>query len=348
MSSIISKSAPGAVPANVREHFEKFGHSARSWFTTSSHKIDVSIPDGRVLMLMMTPARLLSQQITPGVDGATPSRSFIPELFDLAERHGLTGAAMAFNSCPRSTAGCAMGCLTHSGHGGLGITVPAARGRRTLAFLADPSLTARATLWAIGPHYRAARKAGETLAVRLNGTSDLPWHSIGFDVSPSEVIGLRERYGIEIEPGSHTLPEILRGLDGAINYEYSKHAVPVLKKMRAAGVDVTASFAADRDNGCHEAIEALRHGFRIAVPVDIAKGDAIPAMMTISSATDTVRVPCVDGDKSDHRYLDGDSVAVILRTKNSRGADHNISDKFTLRGHESPQDLADGLVFFRW
>ena len=117
--------------------------------------------------------------------------------------------------------------------------------------------------------------------------------------------------------------------------------------MRQAGVDVTASFAADRPTACRDGLAALREGFRLAIPVAIKKGAPIPDRVTISARGESITVPTVDGDQTDHRYLDPHAVAVILRTKLSRGAGP-VADLFSLRGHESAQPLADGAVSLSW
>ena len=147
------------------------------------------------------------------------------------------------------------------------------------------------------------------------------------------------------------ITERLAANPGLTVYEYSKAPTsgPLgLIAQRAAGVDVTASFAADRPTACRDGLAALREGFRLAIPVAILKGAHIPSSVTISAGGKSITIPTVDGDLSDHRYLDPPGpVAVILRTKLSRGAGP-VADLFSLRGHESAQPLADGAVSLSW
>lgn len=359
MPSLIHAATPGAIPSDVRDLLARFGFSLPKLLTTSNPKLNKgeALGHGRGLILHHLPARALARAITPGNEGSTTARGFIPSLLELAEREGLTAAALAHNGCPWMTAGCGSaegGCLNFSGHGGMGQTVAAARGRRTLGMLANPEAYARALLWSIARHYAAARLAGENLAVRLRGTDEGPamgWHRLPVNVTPGEALSLRERYGLEVSP--HTaapITERLAANSGLAVYEYSKGPVQGelgLISQRDHGVDVTSSFAADRGTCCRDALQSLREGFRLAIPVAIKRGAPIPDRVTISAGGESITVPTVDGDQTDHRYLDPHAVAVILRTKTSRGAGP-VADLFSLRGHESAQPLADGIVSLSW
>jgi len=361
MPSLIHRATPGAIPHDVRDLLARFGFSLPKLLTTSNPKTmkGEALGHGRGLILHHLPAKALARAIRPGTEGATPARGHIPSLLELAEREGLTAAALAHNGCPWATAGCGSaegGCLNFSGHGGLGSTVSAARGRRTLGMIWNPEIYARAVLWSIARHYAAARLAGENLAVRMRGTDEGPnfaggWHGMPVHITPGEALSLRERYGFETSP--HTaapITERLAANPGLTGYEYSKATIRGdlgLIAQRAAGVDVTASFAADRSTACRDGLAALREGFRLAIPVAIKKGAPIPDRVTISAGGESITVLTVDGDQTDHRYLDPHGVAVILRTKLSRGAGP-VADLFSLRGHESAQPLADGAVTLFW
>jgi len=117
-----------------------------------------------------------------------------------------------------------------------------------------------------------------------------------------------------------------------------------LRAWRAAGWDVTASFAADRVTSCPDAVAAAREGFRVAIPVAISKGQSIPSRVVISCGGGSVSLQAVDGDTSDARFLDG-CHAVILRAKRSRGADPVAASRFILP-NRSRVDLACGSVEF--
>ena len=353
MPALINPSRPCAVPADARALLQRFGLTTATLLTSDrqSPKLSKGQAEARAVILHHLPARALAAAITPATDGATPARSFIPCLFELAELNGLTRAARKHDGCPWATSGCAMGCLNWSGHGGLNVSVAAARGRRTLALLADPAAYGRAVLWSVLRHLLRARRDGLPLAVRLRGTDDHPWHRHAVPISEAEAEAIAARYGVDVPPGVHTMAARLAALPELRPYEYSKAptAGPLgLIAQRDAGpIDVTASFAADRATAAADGIAAIRAGFRLAVPVALRKGDPVPSHLTLAAGGEAVTVPAIDGDQSDHRWADPHGVAVILRTKRSRGAGPE-ADAFSLAAHGLPQYLADGHAMLAW
>jgi len=154
-----------------------------------------------------------------------------------------------------------------------------------------------------------------------------------------------------VVPGVETMAARLAALPELRPYEYSKAptAGPLgLIAQRDAGpIDVTASFAADRATAAADGIAAIRAGFRLAVPVALRKGDPVPSHLTLAAGGEAVTVAAIDGDQSDHRWADPHGVAVILRTKRSRGAGPE-ADAFSLAAHGLPQYLADGHAMLAW
>ena len=352
MPAPINPSRPCAVPQDARQLLQRFGLTTATLLTSDrqSPKLSKGHAEARAVILHHLPARALAAAITPATDGATPARSFVPALFELAEVHGLTRAARKHDGCPWATNGCAMGCLNWSGHGGLNVSVAAARGRRTLAMLADPAAYGRAVLWSVLRHLLRARRDGLPLAVRLRGTDDHPWHRHAVPISEAEAEAIAARYGVDVAPGVETMAARLAALPELRPYEYSKAptAGPLgLIAQRDAGADVTASFAADRATAAADGIAAIRAGFRLAVPVALRKGDPVPSHLTLASGGEAVTVAAIDGDQSDHRWADPHGVAVILRTKRSRGAGPE-ADAFSLAAHGMPQHLADGSALLTW
>ena len=352
MPALINPSRPCAVPADARALLQRFGLTTATLLTTDrqSPKLIKGQALARAVILHHLPARALAAAITPATDGATPARSFVPALLELAEVNGLTAAARRHDGCPWSTSGCAMGCLNWSGHGGLNVSVAAARGRRTLALLADPTAYGRAVWWSVLRHLLRARRDRLPLAVRLRGTDDHPWHRHAVPISEAEAEGIAQRYGVDVTPGIETMAARLAAMVELRPYEYSK--APTLGPLgliaqRDAGADVTASFAADRATACADAMDALRDGFRLAVPVALSKGAPVPSRLTLRWGDHSLTVPAIDGDASDHRWADPHGVAVILRTKRSRGAGPE-ADAFSLAAHGLPQYLADGSALLTW
>ena len=353
MPALINPSRPCAVPADARALLQRFGLTTSTLLTSDrqSPKLSKGQAEARAVILHHLPARALASAITPATDGATPARSFVPALLELAERERVTAAARRHDGCPWATSGCAMGCLNWSGHGGLNVSVAAARGRRTLALLADPAAYGRAVLWSVLRHLLRARRDGLPLAVRLRGTDDHPWHRHAVPISEAEAEAIAARYGVDVTPGDETMAARLAALPELRPYEYSKAptAGPLgLIAQRDAGpIDVTASFAADRATAAADGIAAIRAGFRLAVPVALRKGDPVPSHLTLTAGGEAVTVPAIDGDASDHRWADPHGVAVILRTKLSRGAGPEAA-AFSLAAHALPQYLADGSAVLTW
>jgi len=350
--------APLALPPDVAALLARFGLDLPGLLTDSNPKLAKGAALARPAILHHLPARALAAAIS--ADNAAPvaPRGYLPELFELAEREGLTLAALRHNGCPWGTPACIAGCLNWAGHGGLSPAVAAARGRRTLAMIADPAAYGRAVLWAACRQWGLAHRDGLPLALRLRGTDEGPacgWHRLSFEITPAEAIALGRRFGAEVAPGpSVTVAEALAPMAHAGSlklYEYSKAGLagPLgLEAQRAAGWDITASFAADRPTACRDGLAALAAGFRLAVPVALAKGAPIPSRVTISTgAAGFVTVPTVDGDATDHRWADTHGVAVILRTKRSRGAGP-AADPFSLAPTSAVQPLSDGTVALQW
>jgi hypothetical protein len=202
-----------------------------------------------------------------------------------------------------------------------------------------------------------ARSLALPLALRLNGTDETPWHRLRFSVSTADAVAIRARYGVDVEIGERlNVREALAGRQHWITglnpdvdfYEYLKAPLggpDGLRAWRAAGWDVTASFAADSVTACPDAIAAAREGFRVAIPVAIPKGQPISSRVVISSGGESVDLQAVDGDTSDARFRDPMGCAVILRAKRSRGADLAAASRFILPNQPRVQ-LATGSVEF--
>jgi hypothetical protein len=342
------------VAADVAAYLRRFDLTLDGLLTLSNPKLAKGSATAHGVILHHLPARALAAAIRPDTEGATAPRSYLPELRALADREGLSSLALNWNGCPWATAGCAAGCLNWSGHGGLSSAVAAARGRRTLAMLANPQTYARAVLWAIARQWHVAQTKGLPLAVRLRGTDEGPrqgWHRLRFDLPVADAVALLRRYGFPVVGGAGTIAEFCASVPNMHLYDYSKAPLsgPLgLIAQRRAGWNLTASFTADRLTAVADGAAALRAGFRLAVPVALAKGAPIPDRLTLRPyGSAPLTVPCIDGDATDHRWADPAGVAVILRTKRSRGAGPEAK-AFSLEPHGHSQPLADGTVSLRF
>ena len=365
MAHLSRPTAPLALPPDVAAHLARFGLTLPTLLTGANPKMlkGQALGHGAAVILHNMPAQALAAAVTPTTAHRVAARAHLPALAALAQAQGLTAAALAHNGCPWAT-GCAQCCLNWSGRGGLGDAVAGARGRRTLAMIADPVTHARAVLWAVAYHYRRAQALGLSLAVRLRGTDEGPrigWHRLALPLTAAEAQALGRRFGLPVAAGDgpgHTLAQALAptltalGGDGSLTlFDYSKAPLggPLgLESQRAAGWDITASMAADRATAAADAMAALGAGFRLALPVALGKGDPLPVALTLTRGGHTVTVPAVPGDLSDHRYRDPHGVAVILRTKRSRGADPATAAPFSLAATGHPQALPDGVATLQW
>lgn len=344
--------APNTLPSDVADLLRRFRLTLPGLLTTDSAKARKDGSRQLTAMHYASPARSLSRAVDPGTVSDVAPRGFLPDVHAIAVRERLLSVAKDYNGCPFKTAGCESVCLAYSGHGGLSVAVQSARARRTLARLNSPAVYGRAVLFAAARELARARAAGLPLSLRLNGTDETPWHRLRFVVTVLDAMAIRRRYGVTVATGSDlTIDEALAAVnDDVKRYEYLKAPVDGrdgLQAWRAAGIDVTASLAADRRNGLRQAIAAVAHGFRLAVPVDLPRGHAIPRRVVINAGLDRVVLSTVDGDTSDARHRDpSDYCAVILRGKRSRGSDPVKAAGFIL-----PRDgltLPGGSVSFDW
>ena len=325
-----------ALPDDAARLLARFGLSLDGLLTVgaSNAKLAKGAALAWPVILHHLPARSLAAAMAGSDDATTAPRSRLPGIAELARTNGIENLALAHNGCPWASKGCQAGCLAWSGHGGINQTVAAARARRTLAFIWNPKGYAVAVLVAIARQWKLAQAKGLPLAVRLRGTDDLPWHDLRFNLTDSEAAAIAHRYGLPVVPGiGTTISEALSlAPAGSVRlYEYSKAFVagPLgLRAQRSAGIDTTASLAADRRDGARHALQAVADGFRLAVPVALPKGAPLPPVMILQDGDSVARLLTVDGDTTDHRWQDPagpqpggfDGVAVLLRTKISRGA----------------------------
>jgi hypothetical protein len=337
---------PLNVPSDVSSLLSTFRLALADLLTTSNPKL-AKTAGARSVIHHALPHRALARAINPATVAPTAPRGFIADLYALALETGTATVAARHNGCAHATPGCAAACLAGAGHGGLSVDVAACRGRRTLAMIADPSTYARAILWALCRELATARRDGLPLAFRLCGTDETPWFRRSFPVSVADAVAIRRRFDVDVQTGDAvTIADALSPNPDAVQYEYLKapaDAADGLRAWRAAGVDVTASFAADRATACADAIAAVRAGFRLAIPIAIGKGSPLPSRVLISANGQTLALPTVDGDMSDARWRDPRAVAVILREKRARGVDRMVADRFILPDAPIIR-LADGAV----
>jgi hypothetical protein len=212
------------------------------------------------------------------------------------------------NTCPHATDGCRTACLNTAGRGGIGLdadglnAIQAARIRRTRYFHRDRAGFLRELTDAIARHERSALRHGLKPAVRLNGTSDLPW----------------ERFPVERDGKRY--PHVFAAFPEITFYDYTKW--PIRLRALVAGIpnySLTYSLAESNDDSARA---ALALGVNVAAVFDCGKSDALP--------TRYMGHPVIDGDSTDLRFRDPNPVIVGLRAKGRAKKDRS---GFVRRAH---------------
>ena len=178
------------------------------------------------------------------------------------------------NLCAYSSAGCATACLVTSGRMNM---AKQARRNRTEAFNKDKQAFKIQLFAEIEAHIKKAHRKGLKPAIRLNGTSDIPWELV--------------------------YPDMMSKFSDVQFYDYTKY--PINKRTRIpANYDLT--FSRSEEN--HEqVIPNLEAGRRVAVVFDVKRNDPLPATY--------LDYPVIDGDLHDMRFLDSKGVIIGLHGK---------------------------------
>jgi hypothetical protein len=189
-----------------------------------------------------------------------------------------------WNTCSMAkTAQCDVACLYKAGRGAMN-SVQTARINKTVWFFTERNSFMQQLVVDIAKLIKKANKQGLKPLVRLNGTSDIRWETVGFtDVNGIEYVNIFAAF-----------PDITF-------YDYTKIAN---RTELPSNYDLTFSYSGVE--GFQPYVEkALLNNMRMAVV--FRKEQDIP--MTFKG----IRV--VSGDKSDVRHLDDDGVIVGLYAK---------------------------------
>lgn len=192
--------------------------------------------------------------------------------------------AGAGNCCPGASPGCLSACLYTAGRGKFS-PVQNARIRKTREFWADPKAFVERLAQEIERAEKRAHRKGENLAIRLNGTSDLPWERLGGEA----------RASLPVRFPSVTF------------YDYTK--IQARMKAFLAGrlpQNYSLVFSRNESNGA-QAEEILAEGGSVAAVFSVPRGGDLPE--TYRGRT------VVDGDLHDLRFLDPQGAVVGLRAK---------------------------------
>jgi len=194
------------------------------------------------------------------------------------------------NVCQFASDGCRAACLNTAGRGGIDM-VQNARIRRTNRFFDERTAYMARLVFEVERHVREAIRDGMIPAVRLNGTSDLPWERLKC-----------ERDGI-------TYPSIMDAFPETQFYDYTK--IKVSRRNPAANYHLTFSLSESNDA---DAMDALDAGYNVAVVFDIkSRGGELPATFMGREV--------INADDSDVRFYDPRGVIVGLKAKGDAKSD---------------------------
>lgn len=200
-----------------------------------------------------------------------------------------------YEVCQFRTEGCTAACLNTAGRGGIpqpGRTdghlnvIQAARVRRTKLFFEDREKFDAFLYDDLCRLRDRADYLGAKAAVRLNGTSDLPWHRL-------YVFGLRTP--MEYFPYIQF-------------YDYTKR--PFDPKDLPTNYHLTFSYSGSNIRECYD---VLNRGGNVAMVFDTKKGKPFPDAWRPDPMFKGYAI--IDGDTHDFRFLDPPGTIVGLRAK---------------------------------
>lgn len=124
--------------------------------------------------------------LSPGISNAKTAKSEKQGKYSTAILYLSPAKSSGRQFCPSASAGCIATCLNTAGRGAMS-NVQKGRMRRSQVFIDDRTLFIETIKADISAHVRRCKKLGKKPAVRLNGTSDLPWESLGIPQAFPEV-----------------------------------------------------------------------------------------------------------------------------------------------------------------
>lgn len=206
------------------------------------------------------------------------------------------------NLCPHASAGCRAACLFTAGRGRMN-PVRTARINKTLRWFDDRRQFLADIVQDITKLVRYCKRHGLTPAVRLNGTSDIPWENV---ILPDDGGSIMDMFpGVQFYDYTKSAPRAIKAASGKLPKNYSltfsraeDNRRQVAKVIHAGG-NVAAVYSGER----FDRFTWSKSG--------IARAIAHP--MPEKYFPDGPRI--FNGDDTDLRFLDPSGVVVALRAK---------------------------------
>jgi hypothetical protein len=230
-------------------------------------------------------------------------------------------------------------CLHFAGNPVYMTAKQAARIRRTLAYVADPSRFMRLIVCAILD--KLNKHEGEELAFRLNGTSDIIWENVDFDITPEFATFCRIKFGRILPLGKRNIFEVFNFMayntgEQVTFYDYTKvkHNWAECQRLN---YHLTFSFDGwDNAANLKIAKSALLAGVNVAAAFNLKRGQSLPVEISAngldlpSSAVfhPGSVLPVLDGDLTDYRPSDTKGGHIVgLRFKLPHGIKYTAAEK---------------------
>jgi len=236
--------------------------------------------------------------------------------------HNISGV----NVCP-GAGNCAKICLHFAGNLVYMNNKQAARIRRTLAYVSDPKRFARLIVCSILDKINKNR--GETIALRLNGTSDIAWENIDFHITPAFATFCRVKFGHDLPIGQRNIFEIFNYISAnggplVVFYDYTKIRRNWAECQRL-GYHLTFSFDGHNNKqNAKIAASAIMAGVNVAAAFNLKRGQNLPNFVHYQGRKFAV----IDGDLSDYRPGDHQGYRIIgLRFKLPHGLKYTEAQK---------------------
>ena len=196
-----------------------------------------------------------------------------------------------YNTCAQASPGCIDACLHTAGNPAYMDAKEKSRIAKTRAYFELRAAFMAVLVFEIAAHQNKAKAREMLCGVRLNGTSDIPWESVAFEVDGTKYANVMAYF-----------PEIAF-------YDYSKITKRALRFARGdmpENYHITFSKTEDNDAAVSDVIDAQGN---VAIVFDLPTYKAVLARGVYRG------LQVVDGDKHDFRPLDGKGVIVALKEK---------------------------------